>query len=305
MTAPVPPRGSNPPGGALPPGPPYTAAVVEDVHAGVYPEAVTAVLRYRMAADPEASALLAALDSTVADLAAWQEPPPIPMPEAYVARLDAAIAGESAARSAGAAHVAALPDAPIRPVSAPPAGRSPSSTGPVGSGPGRVSSLDQARSRRSRRWATGLGIAAAIAAVVTVGAIALRPSATGGTSEAGSAIPTSSTSQPSATSAPGGSPAPTQQAVVADPNHLETLLTQITGTASAGPYSDPARLSACLAANGVTGTNVLGVIPVIYQGHSAYAISLGLDQATARILIVGDSCGAPGADLLTSQTSGR
>jgi hypothetical protein len=253
---------------SMPPGPPFSADVVADVHAGVYPEPVTVLLRQRMAADPEASALLAALDETVADLASWQDPEPIPMPAGYAARLDAALAQEAATR------------------------------------PGRIVSLDDARRRRTRRWATGLGVAAAIAAVVTVGAVVLRPSGGSG-GLAGTAPATTGTrSTSSAVATPSGS-APGGQAIVVDPRHLENLLTQIAGTTNGGPYRDPARLSACLAANGIKGTNVLGVAAVTYQGAPAYAISLGLDDASAKILIVGDSCGSPGADLLTSQTTGR
>lgn len=291
--APVPP---------LPAGPPFSADAVADVHAGVYPDAVTSLLRQRIAADPEAAALLAALDATVDDLASWQTPAPVPMPAVYATRLTTAIADEAAARAASGRS-----EASAGRVLAMPVVRSTGEPGPDraagGTGPGRVSSLDEVRSRRSRRWAMGLGAAAAIAAVVTIGAVVLRPSGGDG-GLAGQAGTTTGTTVAPTTSAP-GSPAPTQQAIVADPKHLEKLLSQITGTATAGPYSDPARLSACLQANGVKGTNVLGVAAVTYQGAPAYAISLGLDEATAKILVVGASCGDPGPDLVASQTTGR
>lgn len=309
----------------IPQGPPFSADVVADVHAGVYPEAVTVALRQRIAADPEAAALLSALDDTVADLAAWHDPTPIPMPDAYAARLDAAIAAEAAARAGrvisqpgasatsstaappSAAATSTSPGGPLasRPVSAPPpAGRASGS-----SGPGRVSSLDDARSRRTRRWAVGLGVAAAFAAVLTIGVVLLRPAGTAGNGLAGGepSVTSTATTGPSgapSTPAPGASQ-PGGAAIVADPNHLEQLLTQIVGISDAGPYADPAVLSACLAANGVKNTNVLGVREVSYQGSTAYAISLGLDEATAKILIVGNSCGVSGSDLMTSQTAGR
>ena len=321
----------------IPAGPPFSADVVADVHAGVYPEAVTVALRQRIAADPEAAAVLAALDATVADLASWHDPAPFPMPDGYAARLDAVIAAEAAARAGrvvtpgpsapgasapgtpafgplvsgpvGTTSLSASAGAPggplaSRPVSAPPAGRS-----SAGTGPGRVGSLDEARSRRTRRWAVGLGVAAAFAAVLTIGAVILRPTATsgGGVAGDGSVVTTgASPASTGASSAPApGSSQPGSAAIVVDPNHLEELLTQIVGFSDAGPYADPARLSACLAANGVKNTNVLGVSAVNYQGATAYAISLGLDEATAKILIVGDSCGVPGPDLMTSQTASR
>ena len=284
MTSPQSPHGRLP-------GPPYTLDDLADLQAGVFDDDAAAAFRSQLAGDPQAAVLLAALDATTADLAAWYEPAPIPMPAQYQARLDAAIADEAAARATRSAS--------------------------------NVVSLESATRTRSarttRRWAAGLGVAAAVAAVIAISAITLRPNHTPGTAEAGGQPGTTTTVSTPALGGPGagspsddtattglpGGPGNPGQAVVADPNHLEDLLTQVVGVADAGPLADPTRMAQCLDANGVKDTVVLGAIPVTFQGQAAYAISLGLDQATARILIVGPNCGDPGPDLLASQTAGR
>ncbi len=74
--------------------------VLADLHAGRYPQAVAGPLRQRIAGDPGATSVLAALDATVDDLSLLPTPR---MPERFALRLDAAIAAEyRAATSAGA-----------------------------------------------------------------------------------------------------------------------------------------------------------------------------------------------------------
>lgn len=81
-----------------PVGPPWSVDDLSDIHAGVYPADVTAQLRTRIAADPEAAAVLTALDSTVDELSLL---PPLVIPEKYALRLDQAIAAASLARAEG------------------------------------------------------------------------------------------------------------------------------------------------------------------------------------------------------------
>jgi len=370
MTAPL--------SGPIPAGPPFDLDVLADLHAGVYPEDVAAVLRARAAADPDARAVLA-LDATVADLHAL---PPVPIPASVAARLDAAVAAEQAARTVArvvpvgsapagipptAQHPAALPTggpvppsthasvppplqsirpttgAPMPPVlpqqhAGPPVqGDAPGSPIPQQPPSGRVSSLEGARrardqrraAQRSRgpvRWATGLGIAAAVAAVFTVGAVLLHPDGEPGTGMAGGPLTTTSAAATGASQPGMNEPAPSNgaqpppadagsaptrattapgqtRAVVVQPHHLADLLPQIAGKAPAGPFADPARLDACLAANDAAGQDVLGVLPVSYTGQQAYAISLRTDTSEVRILVVGPQCGASGSDLLEEQTT--
>lgn len=300
----------------IPPGPPFDLDVLADLHAGVYPPDVAAALRARVAADAEATAVLAALDATLGDLRGLRDLPPAPVPASVAARLDAAIAGESAARAAATP----APD------------RAPTPAGGDASDAGRsVASLAAARRARGRRrgadhhrrqthWATGLGIAAAVAAAFTIGAVLLHPGGTSGRGMAGEAptvtTQTAATGGPADSGpAPGNGPATTPppaqptvppgatRAVVAVPHHLGDLLSQIDGSAAQGPLSDPQRMAACLTANDVADEKVLGVLPVSYAGQRAYAISLRTASDTVRILVVGPDCGADGANLLEEQTT--
>jgi hypothetical protein len=328
----------------VPAGPPFDLEVLADLHAGVFSDEVAAVLRARVAADPGSAAVLAALDATVADLHAL---PPVPIPPQVAARLDAVIAAESAARTrsasasegtpsgvtgpslgaAGAPPAAPLPFvAPPRrdpsPPQAPSPPPAPSPTPPPHQVGGTVSSLDHARRARQsrntsqRRWAIGLGVAAAVAAVFAIGAVIVNPGGTPGSGFAGDLSSVTTATHPTTGAGAGatqGEPAPSQggtqappartQAVVATPHHLADLLPQIDGKAPAGPFADHDRLQACLAANDASGDEVLGVLPVSYTGEDAYAISLRAPDGTVRILIVGGACGQSGADLKEEQTT--
>jgi hypothetical protein len=324
----------------LPPGPPFDIDVLADLHAGLYPDDIAATLRERVAADPDASAVLAALDATTADLHRWDDLPPAPMPAQYATRLDAVIAAESAARAAGArgsggpgpssgAGAVGNPTAAPTTATGPaPGNRSGADSGSrAGSGPAQISSLEQARQRRLRtrtRWATGLGIAAAVAAVLTLGAVILQPGATPGAGQAGEIPGTTAASTPPATSAPnpagagpapsgpadsgrrtGGDAGPVTQNIVATPHHLDELLPKLDASPTAGPFTDPDRLAACMQAIGAQASDVLGIIPVTYQGQQAYAISLHGGVGTVRIIVVGPDCGASGSDLIEQQTATR
>src|SRR4051812_48996977 len=72
--------------------PPWSVDLLADLHAGVLDAETEAVLRPRVEADPEARAVLEALDATLADLSSL---PPIPMPRDVAARIDAALAAEA------------------------------------------------------------------------------------------------------------------------------------------------------------------------------------------------------------------
>ncbi|WP_370969762.1 hypothetical protein [Amycolatopsis sp. cg9] len=126
-------------------GPPWSVDVLADLHAGVLDDAQAAELWPLVDADPEARAILAALDATQADLASLADAPAPPMPAEFAARLDAALAAEAAARFPEHAQAAPAPrDA-------------------------QVVDLAAARRRRNKRlgWAAGV-LTAAAAAVVAV-----------------------------------------------------------------------------------------------------------------------------------------
>ncbi|MEU4801503.1 hypothetical protein [Actinosynnema sp. NPDC023587] len=73
-------------------GPPWSVDLLADLHAGVLDPGSEAELRSAVAEDPEAQAVLAALDATLDDL---HNLPPIPMPRQVADRIDAALAAEA------------------------------------------------------------------------------------------------------------------------------------------------------------------------------------------------------------------
>ncbi|UQS21726.1 hypothetical protein L1857_02245 [Amycolatopsis thermalba] len=128
-------------------GPPWSVDLLADLHAGVLDDDEAARLWPRVQADPEARAIIEALEATTADLAGLSADVP-PMPAEYAARLDAAIA-EEARR--------AFPQQQ--------------------SGVAPVVSLDAARRRRNKRIGWISGVVAVAAAAVAAVAIAI-PSGT-------------------------------------------------------------------------------------------------------------------------------
>jgi hypothetical protein len=124
-------------------GPPWPVDVLADLHAGALDTAVAQRLWPRVRQDPDARAVLAALDTTRAELAALATSPAPPMPAHLATRLDAALAAEAGARVA-----------------------------PV---------LDLARARKKRNqrvgWVAGVLVAAAAAAAAV---ISIPHSTTGG-----------------------------------------------------------------------------------------------------------------------------
>ncbi|KAA9166693.1 hypothetical protein FPZ12_000265 [Amycolatopsis acidicola] len=120
-------------------GPPWSVDLLADLHAGVLDEAASAELWPRVQADPEARAIIEALEATTADLASLGTSPAPPMPADVAARIDAALAEE------------AKQAAPVAP----------------------VVSIDAARRRRNRRIGWISGVVAVAAAAVAAVAIAV------------------------------------------------------------------------------------------------------------------------------------
>src|SRR5207248_6897432 len=99
-------------------GPPWSVDVLAALHAGVLDDARAAELWPLVDADPEARAILDALDATQPDLASLAAVPAPPMPAEFAARLDAALAAEAAAtfpeqRTAAAPRPAGPGNAPV------------------------------------------------------------------------------------------------------------------------------------------------------------------------------------------------
>jgi hypothetical protein len=135
-------------------GPPWSVDLLADLHGGVLGETEAAELWPRVQADPDARAIIAALEATSADLASLGSAPAPPMPADVAARIDAALAAE------------------VRHDGAP------------------IVSIDLARRRRNRRigWVTGV-VAVAAAAIAAVAIVVPKTSETGGNPVA--AAPTS------------------------------------------------------------------------------------------------------------------
>ncbi|NIH86294.1 hypothetical protein [Amycolatopsis granulosa] len=125
-------------------GPPWSVDLLADLHAGALDAEEAARLWPRVHADPEACAIVAALEAATAGLADLRADVP-PMPAEYATRLDAVIA-EEARR--------AFPQPP-QPGLAP------------------VVSLDAARRRRNKRVGWISGVVAVAAAAVAAVAIAI------------------------------------------------------------------------------------------------------------------------------------
>ncbi|MGH3934780.1 MAG: hypothetical protein ACRDS1_07380 [Pseudonocardiaceae bacterium] len=88
----------------------WSLDLLADLHAGALTERAAARLRPRAIADPQAGPVLAALDATVADLAALSTRYPARMPDVVAQRLDVALATEAQrsdpSSAAGPARVA-------------------------------------------------------------------------------------------------------------------------------------------------------------------------------------------------------
>ncbi|TCO64679.1 hypothetical protein [Actinocrispum wychmicini] len=235
-------------------GPPWSVDLLADLQAGALDPQAAAELWPRVNADPAAMEIIAALEATQADLREFAFAPAPPMPARFAARLDEAIATESRARSQSV-HVP--PPAP---------GHAP------------VINLADARKRRNRRLGWGAGFLAAAAAAVGI-AFAAVPS---GTSTPGVAQQTSSNDN-------GAAPGPL--AFTSDQLGKEQL-NAARGHNDYGTFSDKDKLTACLAANGIsTKVQPLGARQVTVDGKSGTLLVLSHSATQFRLVVVGPDCG--------------
>ncbi|MFL6143902.1 MAG: hypothetical protein ACJ72N_18815 [Labedaea sp.] len=148
--------------GGGPNGPPWSVDALADLHGGVLDAEQSARLWPRVNADPQARAVIDALDRVKVELGWLRTAPAAPMPAQFAAKLDASMRAE-AMRAAGT-------PAPVSPPMAP------------------VTDLADARRRRNRKLVLGAGLLTAAAAAVAV-TIAVFPSTdtTGGSPYAASA----------------------------------------------------------------------------------------------------------------------
>lgn len=252
-------------------GPPWSVDVLADLHAGVLEDARAAELWPLVNADPEARAILDALDATQADLASLAEAPAPPMPAEFAARLDAALAAEAAARFPGRAQPAAA--APQ----------------PAGSGNAQVVDLAAARRRRNKRlgWAAGVLTAAAAAVVAVTVAIP-------GTSQ--------QTGTPNV-----AAPAPTGPSVGTDGAGAQALIGKGLGVRDFGPLQTEDKLDACIAAAGLDPkVRPEGIRPVNVGGKAGTMIILTTGKlAQFRLVAFGADCGPGNPAVLFDKVVGE
>lgn len=231
---------------------PLTLELLAELHAGVFDEPLAAQLRRRVTADPQAAAMLAALDATVADLAALPHQRTAPIPESVARRLDTALAAERA-----------NPNPPPE-------------TGFAGAAvpPALVADMTVALRKRHRAgWAGGaiLAAAAAVLGMVVLSGLSLETAG----DVLGTAIGIQSSEPPTL--------------VPADHASLHSALDQALQTPDYGPLSAPERLRNCLAAHG--GGAPLGALEVTLEGRRGVLLVLPTDRPEQiRLLVVGPSC---------------
>jgi hypothetical protein len=239
-----------------PQGPPWSVDLLADLHAGVLDSDLSARLWPQVNADPDARAVIEALDTVKVDLGQLGSAPIAPMPAHFAARLDAALATEAQRRTV--ARPAPLPP-PIAP----------------------VVDLAAARRKRNRTMAWGVGILATAAAVVAV-VVAVFPGSdqTGGNAVAGGQLPPSSNG--------------TKPPLELDSGNLSAAIGGVTNEKDYGPLQDQEHLDACIRANDLdpTKAQTVGVRQVTLDGKPGVLAMLTTgEKGQFRILVVEPTCG--------------
>lgn len=269
----------QPGGAAVPAGPPWSVDVLSDLHAGVLEDAQAERLWPQVMADPEAMAVIDALDSTRTDLAALRDIPAVPMPADVAARIDAALAQEAPLSAPQTPFQAS--GTPVSPGTAQPPAESVS--GPADSGVAPVVDLAAARRRRNKQLGLGAGLLTAAAAAV---AIAVIPGNTIG-------------GDPRGVLPPSGPTALTSEDVG---KGLGSTL----GKLEYGPLKNEARLVECLRANRIDPKiRPVGVREVTIDGTPAVlAVFTTGKLAQYRMVAFPTDCGPDKPGTLVDKTVG-
>ena len=260
-------------GAGGPPGPPWSVDVLSDLHAGALDPAESARLWPRVNADPDARAILAALDEVKVGLGQLGSAPAEPMPAQYAAQLDAAI--EAQVRASGRTATATAPQ-PVAP----------------------VVDLAAARKRRNRMAAWGAGVLTAAAAAAAIAFVAIPGQQTTGTPNAEDGNAANPTTQ---TEAPGGSDAP----LALRSDNLAAAIGPLNGKDDYGPLGDEQGLKDCLAAHDVPAGDPVGVSQVTLDGQKGVAalMGAGTEIGKFRLVVVEPTCTAdkPGKVLANAE----
>lgn len=95
---------------------------------------------------------------------------------------------------------------------------------------------------------------------------------------------------------------------VGEESELQAAGVSAVGTREAGPLTDPALRTACLAAAGVPepGATLLGGRPYVVDGRPGTLLVLGTEvRGRFRLLVVEQGCGPAGGRVLAGATAGR
>jgi hypothetical protein len=189
-----------------------------------------------------------------------------------------------------------------------PTGR-PTGRGPSDGRSGTVSSLDAQRARR-RAWTRGLLATAALAAVAVGTVLGIRGIGSSDTNGVAAPVTLSSTTTVaapgSASPGPGAGSGAGLQAFAIEPGKFAEAFDKLNGVRE-GKLTEAPVFASCLGQNNVSGSDVLGVSDVTYQGRDAMAVAVSIagDTAHVRILVVGTGCGPNGPELLADETVTR
>lgn len=266
-------------GSDLPPEPPYSEELLADLHAERLDPATAAHIRGRITDDPDALAVLEALDRTDADLRRHAADTDLPIPESVAARLQETLSqiSREAGASAASAHGVGADHPPTPGVAA-----------PLAPHPHRPQTSAAQRGRTAAGVGRGLSLGvrhilgASIGALALVAVIALAAGAFGSGGEVGdqraadaasatstpAAAPTSAKTESTTTgSATTGSNAPAANSTVTDSAATDATTTEATvaaatmlsvlGESSGAPFSSVDALRRCTAANGVSAQTVV------------------------------------------------
>jgi len=225
--------------------------------------------------------------------------PPMRMPEHVAARLDAALAAEAAARASGPIPVTPMPLAtgPVPPLTGavpPPVPLRPAVAPQQSSGPmAPVVDLAAARRRRNRLLGIAGGVVTAAAVAIGIVAVTLPGNVTTGTPQA---IPNTSIQTDPQNTGP----------LALRSEDLPAAGLKALGTHDYGPFTDNAKLSACLVANGLDGkTKPIAGRRATVDGKPGVMFLLSTGQAVRyQLLVVGNDCAAGNPATFANTTIG-
>jgi hypothetical protein len=244
--------------------------LLADLDAGLLEPAEAAEVRDAAARDPQAAAVLAALDSTRAELGALADPP---VPAQYAARWEAALAAEVAGAAAPAEAGRTRRDA---------GDNTRADTRADTGAPDPLPRLRPLSGRRRRAVAQLRRVRPALAAAVVLAAAVI-----------GGVVWTPR------------EPAP----LSLDGVDLATAGLAVQGDFDVGPLADPARRARCLSAVAPPGVSpdalLLGGRDVLVDGrHGVLLLLAGGGPGRLHVVVVEPGCGPEGGVLLGTRTIG-